>query len=241
MAGVALFIIAAVTYGVRGSRSFQNCVSQPGYANSAYQNQPTVHEIANVPISVSNWDCLGQFVNEDNAGITAIATVLLMVITGGLAIVGFMQIMTSRAELRAYVYIDEAHVDHISTGAVPEAQIKIRNFGRTPAYQFTQGAVMGIQAYPLTDDPPTAKDDAAPAQTLPPTAYVFSSAKLKKPLKDDEMRGLKEGKLAIFVVGEIGYTDCFGRQRFTNYCVFSGGGVTKLGDVASYKEGNKSN
>jgi hypothetical protein len=84
-------------------------------------------------IFVSFFDILSVF-NPDVW--TAAATVLLTFITGGLVIVGYWQIRTIRAQLRAYVFVSAAKVTNVVEGNdIPQVHVYIKNYGQTPAYE----------------------------------------------------------------------------------------------------------
>ena len=89
---------------------------------------------------------IGDFLERNNGAITALATIMLAVITWGLVRSGVEQQNTTRAQLRAYVLPENVSVvaadlngmaitpvQQISVGTQPIAAMTCRNFGPTPA------------------------------------------------------------------------------------------------------------
>jgi hypothetical protein len=94
-----------------------------------------------------------KFFDDHNGAITAVSTVFLTLITAGLARIGYVQIMTTRAQLRAYVRTSRTVVTNVSHGTgAPEAQVTIQNSGQTPAYDVVSVSGFAIDRYPSTPD-----------------------------------------------------------------------------------------
>ncbi len=153
---------------------------------------------------------------------------------------------SSERQLRAYVHVVEARFDNLKGGEIPIAKIKIQNFGQTPAYNFSQAAILGLQNYPLIEAPPPIKGTEDPCSPIAPTGFVHIMPALKEPLTQRDVDCLLSGKFALFAVGEVAYIDCFGKSRFTKYCLFTGGKVNDgrvvpLGSSSSYITGNECN
>jgi hypothetical protein len=112
---------------------------------------------------------------------------LLVIVTGGLVWIGYMQIRTARAQLRAYVFVDVIRITHVGDGdGIPEAQVYIKNCGQTPAYQCR--GVGGFAISPFFPPPPdldlsVTDDRFAQAKTksviLPAPRLIAPSAKKK--------------------------------------------------------------
>ena len=96
--------------------------------------------------------CLGSFLEHHDGVITAVATVFLMIITGGLVWVGYRQIVTTRAQLRAYVLPDVAGIldgmmltpNDPARANMPGIGLTIKNFGQTPAYDVISWAQIAV-------------------------------------------------------------------------------------------------
>jgi len=88
---------------ILGSSDFQACVGQ----NETNQSGKASDESLPIfSVAITYRDCFGRFANENNGAITALATVLLTFVTAGLVWVGYRQIITTRAQLRAYIAIE---------------------------------------------------------------------------------------------------------------------------------------
>lgn len=241
LAALTLLGLALLVWIVGEAPSFQSCVSQTGRAENSQGNQNPKQSAPHFAVFRGDWDCLGQFVDLNNAAITAAATALLTLITAGLVWVGAMQISTSRAQLRAYVAVSEAHLENIGVGRVPFAVLTVKNFGQTPAYEMTNWARIGFDVYPLTDGPPQAsKGDSLPSRMLAPQGEMIVRPKFKgqPPLNPVTLDALQNGSHAIYVDGEINYVDAFGRNFRTTYLLFGGGPIGFSGELAAYRTGN---
>jgi hypothetical protein len=86
---------------------------------------------------------IGAFANEYGVATTALATLLLTFVTAGLVLMARRQIITSRAQLRAYVAIESGQI-HALAGDQPRAQMTLKNYGQTPAYKFRLVGAMGM-------------------------------------------------------------------------------------------------
>jgi hypothetical protein len=81
-----------------------------------------------------------HIVDKYNGIITAAATALLAVITYRLSSLARDQAITTNVQLKAYIFIDRAVMQHIRTDEgrdFIEACVAVKNTGTTPAYKFT--------------------------------------------------------------------------------------------------------
>jgi hypothetical protein len=142
-----LIVLIAFAWAESYSSSFQNCINS-GLTKAAEQGSK--NQNSSVIAVVRDYvRCTERFADTHNALITALATVLLSAITFGLILSGVDQQNTSRAQLRAYVFVDNAEITHIEDGAgVPEGHVFIKNFGQTPAYKVTSVAGFAISVHP---------------------------------------------------------------------------------------------
>jgi hypothetical protein len=143
----------------------------------------------------------------------------------------------SQRQLRAYVFPKPIELRDFGEGETPRLVIKIQNFGQTPAYKFKQASRGGYVKYPLTDGPPDTRDEHPETQPLAPTGYILAQPVLKSPLTKEQIAAIASKKMCIMFVGQIDYTDAFGKERWVKYCFYSGGDDT-LGNVNSYKGHN---
>jgi hypothetical protein len=128
-------------------------------------------------------------------------------------------------QLRAYVLVDSALVRFQRPDFLPEAEVVIRNFGRTPAIDVESWIAMYVGSYPLGVVFPTAAPTGTPiakeplAQGRRSTHFVRS-----RQIIPDEIRAkLGTPEATVYVYGGITYKDIFGAQWQTHYRMFCGG------------------
>jgi hypothetical protein len=81
-----------------------------------------------------------RIVRAHSGEIEAVSTALLTIITAGLVYIARAQYVTTRAQLRAYVFVKEGSITRKVNNigqVVFSAHLNVRNFGLTPAYNFT--------------------------------------------------------------------------------------------------------
>lgn len=136
----AVFLAASIALAItarENSGSFQQCEK-----NQIQTDAPGKQEPKGLTLFFKRgaaFHCTAQFIEGHNAVITAIATVLLTFVTGGLVWTGYQQIRTTRAQLRAYVFVtsrdftrqddkDGKYVHHlklINTGQTPAKMVQV--------------------------------------------------------------------------------------------------------------------
>lgn len=237
---VSVVAMILIVWIVDLSQTVQGCVA------SSRSQHPQQTELS----ALLGWhtDCLGAFVKEKEAAITALATVLLTIVTAGLVIVTGMQFKTSRAQLRAYVFVESAVTANVVDGTgPPEAHVVIKNFGQTPAYEVLHMGGLAVYEFP---PPPMVKltatdEDFVTGPTtnmaLAPGANYLSTTPLKIPVLPPHFRkGIIAGNLAAYVYGEIRYKDVFQRKQWTKYRLMLGGPVgVRGGHLVGSAEGNE--
>jgi hypothetical protein len=208
--------------------SFQKCESQ-------YQAENTGEkQIKNLSLGferVFAFRCTAAFVNKYNAVITAIATVLLTFVTGGLIWTGFVQIKTTRAQLRAYVFPDTIGMWDGTTLTPPQPHrtnvpgivLAWKNSGQTPAGNVISWAQMAV--INVSDEE---------TLVVPALENVFAnhlgagvggnkSLWFNRALLAEEIDAIFNGTKGIYLYGRIEYTDIFDQPRFSNFRVVYAG------------------
>jgi hypothetical protein len=179
------------------------------------------------------------FINENGVGITAIATLLLTFVTAGLVWTARLQILTSRAQLRAYVYVESAQISLVA-GAAPKTQVNIKNYGQTPAYKFRLLAgIAGGQSFETL--PPATGDSRGILGVLAPSGTFQWFMEAPGILTQPDFDLLATGAATLFVYGEVTYEDAFGKPHRLKFRTMVGG-VAGVGSkqLASCPEGNES-
>jgi len=118
----------------------------------------------------------------------------------------------------------------------------VKNFGQTPAKDLTSFLHISLQKLPLTVslDPPT-YEPASSKSPLAPGERVLQEITFAETLNQSEIKTIIKGEGAIFVHGELLYTDVFDKERFTRFCLYSTGEAFKNGMFTYYHEGNEAN
>jgi hypothetical protein len=180
-----------------------------------------------------------DFINENGEGITAVATLLLTFVTAGLVWTARQQFVTSRAQLRAYVSVEAGQISAVP-GAVPRAQVNIKNYGQTPAYKFRLvGAMAGGPSFEGL--PPPTGDPRAILGVLAPSATFQWFMNAPGVLTQEDYTKLASGLVTLFVYGEVTYEDAFGKPHYLRYrTMFGGAAGVGSNQLASCWEGNES-
>jgi hypothetical protein len=131
---------------------------------------------------------------------------------------------SSERQLRAYVYLDNAHFKYVDAGHW-EITYKIRNSGRTPAHSVRVSA--GAEVVEWNNALPELSKRTSASATMgsmaPGGDFFESIVSLEGFASPDE---LSVGAKAIYLVGEIRYSDVFQSEtRRTNFRYYIGGDV----------------
>jgi hypothetical protein len=145
-------------------------------------------------------------------GWTALATVLLTIVTGGLLVFAFRQDRTTRGQLRAYIFPDDPKIEDVAPLNYPIAILFIKNYGRTPAEKVTAEFALEFDTYPKPTGKAldTPKLDEVSRSAVPPESRIEIRVERDDTLTSPEFEALKAGHAALYVVGVIRYTDNFG-------------------------------
>jgi hypothetical protein len=174
-------------------------------------------------------------------GWTAIATLFLAGITGGLVYFGFVQASTTRAQLRAYV-VPFAWTTAFGAGGAPKAEILLRNTGQTPAYDLVATAGILFAELPIGGFPKMEISGALSRGTLGPQMQIEVRSKESTPLQVAEHDAIMNNKAALYIVGRVEYYDVFRRWQWANFRFEYGQrqAVGQDGSVTVSAEGNDS-
>jgi hypothetical protein len=249
---VSIAFLLAVAAIVGTSQAFQACIDDH-YQHSTAQNfEQSIAAFAAL-FGVYR-DCLGDFTHDNAEAIIAAFTIILAFSTIFLWVATRDLVRsaddTAKRQLRAYVFVSGSAVTNVVEGnGIPEAQVVIQNFGRTPAYAFVNVTGFGMNAYPHPQSirltipekefsGPIAKSDLGPTQSQMSTTDWKEK---KRPLRQEEKTALAQGKLIIYVYGEIRYIDTFDRPQWTKYRYMMGGpvGIRSGGQLVPCAEGNE--
>ena len=219
-----VFLLAAVAtfvYARNDAPSFQHCYSVQYQKNIANTEQPDGFSFFFKKRLA--FECTVRFIEVHNAVITAIATVLLTFVTGGLIWAGYQQIRTIRAQLRAYVTTVPGFSIRQggNRGALKfEFRPQILNTGQTPAYKVdivSRMAFVAIGEVAKYDFRLPANQYPG-AMTLGPNQERFTQVIFDRKLTKAELRLYKKGSHRLLIYGRINYRDAFGHRHYTHYC-----------------------
>jgi hypothetical protein len=210
----------------------------------AYQQSPrTEHGTHTVPREDSWATFIGNVAAffGTPAGIEAGATVLLTAITGLLAYIAFQQHATNRAQLRAYVFVEDAMITAPILQADWTITYRLKNAGPTPAHKVRSIDTIGVETWEPTKLPVPAEGDYH--GSLAPNGDFIDTEELSLKLSLEENRAVtsNDGTKAIFLTGQITYVDVFRRTHKTNFCFYWRGRIgDKAVQMTAYDKGNDS-
>lgn len=234
---IALVVLGPI-YAAVTSADFANCQQNQGQYPTA-ENKYNKVAILLVPAPSAArvlWRCVGGYSNSASGAITALSALLLLFVTGILGWIAYRQYTTTRAQLRAYVFVESASIYDgatpqnafvQATGGCPYSRVIIKNFGQTPAVKVRHVSRIVI-CQVGTDDavcvmPPGILTGAS-STTIGPGATTSSDHNLMRALTQFEISALQAVGQALFVYGLISYEDVFGISHQTTYRLGYAGG-----------------
>lgn len=231
---LAIFLLVLVLVGAIGacllsSVNYQYCVNHEGQYGSAHHDEkstPAVNPVLNHSTKVVVFlYCGGAFADANAGAITAVATVLLTVVTAILAWLAFRQGRTSRAQLRAYIAAFPGAIFAIDPNQRLVGTFAFTNGGRTPAYKVEQVAVLRIEQHPL---PPNFRFPNLRSAPRPSRIVMHPGIKYGGQVVADNnftqtqiveiLQAPAQGGRRLYVFGQVNYVDAFKVRRWTRYC-----------------------
>ncbi len=174
---------------------------------------------------------------------------LLVVVTVGLIVVGFLTVdrmrITEQRELRAYVgiVITPETVVNINVGMKPTCPLIIKNHGQTPAHGLESAAGIVIREYPLVSPLPSPwgfSDGEGSKSALHPDQQFEFWVIAEQAITPADMQALQTGDtVRAYLFGEVKYLDVFGRDRHTTYKLVTTGRRAGHSSFVFCKEGNE--
>jgi hypothetical protein len=153
-------------------------------------------------------------------GVLAVATIVLAAFTYGLwrdtakLVIGAED--TAKRQLRAYVDINRGEIFDPLDPVKRRAFVEVKNYGETPANSKTMWVNVVAREWPLNsvlDDPP--KNFSLGKAPLPPDRTSAIEVPIQFCGKIEEQ--LLSDAMAVYVYGQIRYTDIFGDKQITNF------------------------
>lgn len=208
-------------------------------------NQATKHEeCTDYSVLLFFFIKVVKTLNDYGVAITGLATVFLTFITWQLVIVARDQSKTTRAQLRAYIWVAESSINDVVGADYVHPVLKIQNSGQTPATDVIQWANQIFGPYPLghliKELPGRLEPEGASKSYLGPGGCLFLEPKAQRLYSPQEKAAINAKTGAIYVWGEINYVDAFREDRSTKFILFKGGDMGTQGpQLYSYRDGNE--
>jgi hypothetical protein len=184
-------------------------------------------------------ECAARIVQEGAAGLYP-----WIAVAAGLQAIGAMgtlwlinrQLNVTRAQLRAYVLIENAWAKKTDDPNIRNVVFKIKNSGATPAHKTRVIAISGVVENPITKFP-TPIDGANYGTIGPNGDFVDCDTELVTGFTDED---ITEERKAIVLVGKITYQDAFNRKRWSDFCYVITGSEAENGEMGIHDTGNDS-
>jgi hypothetical protein len=214
---ISIALVLVSWWALQGSQTFKTCVQQDP-AQTA-DNKPENNVPAFVARADHYRDCLGDFLHDRKdetlvafTVILAFSTIFLWVATRDLV---SSAEKTARRQLRAYISVLNGDVRLVNgEGGIigVRAQIKIKNFGQTPAYRSVAWAAVRVLDAETTDFSMKKGDIPVSWSVMGPGAETIV-ARLAA-VDPNDLAVIYDGTKRIFVWGRVEYIDAFDRKRW---------------------------
>jgi hypothetical protein len=234
-----------ILWFVGNSQTFENCIKdqEKTYSLQASNDNPSAFASVGTYLEFRRI-CAGDFANRGSNAITALATVLLTFVTAGLIWTGFLQVRTTREQLRAYVFPDAAAVWEGTTLNTPRndridwpgIELSWRNSGQTPAKNVVCWAQIEV-VEPINEQRlivPTLKNIFS--NNLGADKAGTKSLWYTRALTPNEIADVRAGARAIYLFGRIEYTDIFNVSHHTDFRLSYSGLFPPKGGIMSVTE-----
>lgn len=133
-------------------------------------------------------------------------------------------IKASRLDQRAWVGVKSIEMFPMEAGKPLKMDIKFSNSGKTFALDVRQAGILRLTDKPLSDVAPEDREslDKQPRQvptlvTLAPDGESIIPCASLAPINEEMITAINTGKVHVYLVGEIGYTDVFKQWHTTRF------------------------
>jgi hypothetical protein len=146
--------------------------------------------------------------------IAVIASIVALLQFFALVATIFVLMRTAKRQLRAYVFVKDGRIDITPDGTGFVSRINFKNFGQTPAYQYSTWIGGGI--FQIDDLPFPSK--SKPLSERVNRSIVGPSAETPMvtgptALSPANLQAIRNETMAIFIWGGVDYVDAFGKSR----------------------------
>jgi hypothetical protein len=241
---VGLLLLVGIPFLVLSfSSDYQYCANHQGEHQAAETNNnkaPVVDIPLSHPTGLTIY-CVGAFANDNAPAITAIATLLLTLVTAGLVWVAYLQLAANRIQSRPHVFATQLspfwELDQQSGRYNWRFAPTWTNSGNTATKRLRTWSHCEIRntALPNGFNPETSTvaADIATGLIPPKSANVGGRHPLVAPLTPQDIWDAQQGRRLIFLYGWVRYFDDFPgtREHVTRYCWR----VTSFGDPFTFQ------
>jgi hypothetical protein len=243
---VALVLLVGLPFAILSfSSDYQYCISHQG-EHQTIQSHDNGAPVINIPLSHPTGFsltvyCIGVFASDDAPGITAIATLLLTLVTAGLVWVTYLQLAANRIQSRPHVFATQLNsfwdLDPQTSRYNWRLAPTWTNSGDTPTRRLRTWSYCEVRNSVLPNGfQPEANTTAATIATglIPPKcANVGGSHPISGPLTPQDIWDAQQGHRFIFLYGWVRYFDGFpgSREHVTCYCWQ----ITSFGDPFTFQ------
>jgi hypothetical protein len=124
----------------------------------------------------------------------------------------FVMRRTAQRQLRAYICVESGDIELVNAGAGVRAQIRVKNFGQTPAHKAVSWASVRVFDAESPVFSMTRSERPAFRAMIGPTAVTLISRLVA--ISPADLAAIQAGTKRIFVWGRVEYTDAFNRRRW---------------------------
>lgn len=132
---------------------------------------------------------------------------------------------TEHRQLRAYVFAEFVGFGNLTPATPIDVLLHIRNIGQTPAYNAKSVSGINLLSYPLAPQSHFETTSGPPnSAVVYPSGYIVVTKRAERPYTNEEIAEIINGTAKrIYVAGKITYTDIFGVDQWTEFCIALGG------------------
>jgi hypothetical protein len=212
----------ALTFWIRESApSYQKC--QANYQAERESEKQEENAASLFVVRGLAYRCTNRLIESHKDAIIAVATVLLTIVTGFLVWVGYRQVTTTRAQLRAYVVAYGKDIEVMPGRLI--SHVEVINTGQTPA----RNLKILSQTCVLLHPPPVGFDfslidPGEPSAAVLGAGRTFNAASAieenEMPIEEWDEASSKNGWLRVYTYGTVTYDDVFNRPQWTQFCFY---------------------
>ncbi len=144
---------------------------------------------------------------------------------------------TGQNQVRAYLYVKPQLIFH-GRPQPTKYVVHICNCGHSPAYKVGAHGRAAISVYPLQGRlPPIEVEPELSVALLAPGQEPFAIEEAFPPITPEESVALANDTSAIYIWGQVHYSDIFGIERSTPFCFAATGSQFRNGDLIPIDDG----